>query len=331
MRPTTRLMAAICGVLVLAAGCGGPKVYLAVDRPVVLPPEIAALTRIAVLPIPCDENKAYGDMLTAQIESRLFEKFKQHAKHPELATRTDIDKVIEEMKLPLLDSEDAAAGIASVVRADAVIFGRISVVIRETYREQSGIPVPVVGGLFPPRPVVESSALVTATLSMASVEAGKAGAILRTKSILRRQGWLGTREKTVEEAIGLCVLEFLESIVPPSLRAVYELRMAGSGDEDVKAGNTYAKMGAFGDAAERFAVATARNPKDHAALYNLGVMQISLNKQDDAADHLQKALALKVDENYVWAQEVLRQLGPNETPRKAEKHEKERGPVIKKP
>jgi tetratricopeptide (TPR) repeat protein len=123
----------------------------------------------------------------------------------------------------------------------------------------------------------------------------------------------------------------LESIVPPSLRAVYELKLAGSGDEDVKAGNTYAKMGAFGDAAERFAVATARSPKDHAALYNLGVMQISLNKQDDAADHLQKALALEVDENYVWAQEVLRQLGSEETPRKAEKHEKERGPVIKKP
>ena len=182
----------LCGVAAFAAGCGGPKVYIAVDRTVVLEPDIAGLTRIAVLPIACEENKAYGEMLRAQIESRLFEAFGSHAKHPELVTRTDIDKIMEEGKLSPPDSKDTAAGIAGVVRADAVIFGRISVDIRETYKETTSV-----GGLRGPRQAVESSALVTATLSMASVEAGKAGAILRTKSIFKRQGWLGTREKTV--------------------------------------------------------------------------------------------------------------------------------------
>jgi tetratricopeptide (TPR) repeat protein len=90
-------------------------------------------------------------------------------------------------------------------------------------------------------------------------------------------------------------------------------------------------MGAFRDAAERFAAAAERNPTDHAAHYNLGVTRMFLNDRGDAADHLQKALALKVDENYVWAQEVLRQIKPDETPRKAEKHEVEKGRVIKKP
>jgi tetratricopeptide (TPR) repeat protein len=119
--------------------------------------------------------------------------------------------------------------------------------------------------------------------------------------------------------------------VPPSLRAVYELKLAESGDEDVKAGNIYAKMCNCKDAAERFEAAVRKNPENHAALYNLGLMRMFLNTREEAANCFQKALALKVDGNYVWAQEVLRQIKPDETPRKAEKHEVEKGRVINKP
>lgn len=323
MNRVIELLVALCGVVAFAVGCGGPKVYLAVDRPVVLPPEIAGLKMIAVMPIPCDENKAYGEMLTGQIESRLLEKFNLHPQHPELATRTDIDKVIAERNLPPRDwdSKDAAAGIASAVRADAVIFGRISVAIRETYRE-TGSPVPVVGGLLPPRQVVERSAVVTATLSMASVIAGRVGVIMRSKSILKRQGWLGTPEKTVEEAIRQCVMEFEESIVPPSLRAVYELQLAKTDDPEMKAGNNSAKFGNWQDAAVRYASAVNRDAKNHAACYNLGVAMMFLNRREEAEPSVKTALELKKDEDdYAWADSVRKEIKPDEALRTATQYE----------
>jgi len=325
------MIISLCGLAMLAAvGCGGPTVHLAVDRHVPLPPEIAELTRgIAVLPIPCTENMAYGDMLAAELQSQLFAALKPHPTHPQLKPSEAVAIAMEQAKVNRIDCDKPDSGLAVARRADAdaSIFGRVSIVIREVYREARS-PIPVVGGLLPSRQVAEGSAVVTATLSMVSV---KTGAIMQPKSILKRQSWLGTPEKTAEEAIRQCVREFVESIVPPSLRAVYELKLAESGDEDVKAGNIYAKMCNCKDAAERFEAAVRKNPENHAALYNLGLMRMFLNTREEAANCFQKALALKVDGNYVWAQEVLRQIKPDETPRKAEKHEVEKGRVINKP
>jgi tetratricopeptide (TPR) repeat protein len=312
------LAVVLCGVVAIGAGCGGAKQYLAVERQVELAPCVRSLKAVAVLPADEDSpTKQYGDMLTDQLQSWLFDRFSRFQPHPELAARDAINKVIQENSFTRdsLADKKTAVETGRLLGAGAVIYGKVGVAISETSSVQA-YPVP--------HTVVHRSATVTVTLTMASVETG---AIVHTTSITKKQGWLGSPESTVGKAIEQCVMAFGEGLVPPTAKGVYEIKLAGSGEREIKEGNTYATVGNCEAAAERFEAASKAKPDSHVAHYNLAVMRLFLNDRAGAEAGINQALNLKVDKNYAWAQSILKEVGPEGRFRKATQQEIEESKI----
>lgn len=289
-----------CLVTMLASsGCSGPKVYLAVVSPpaVKLPKNIK---KIAVLPFGGnnEESMTYGKMTADQLHSYLFERLRGTG--VEVVDRAHLKEILEEHDLwtsGITDANDAGTA-CKLLAIDAAIFGSVNHTGREYETTASS------------RFSLHRTALVREGMFSVSLKTiiMKTGKTTHSKTIRKpynsRRVWWGSVDKTVSKLIDQCVKEFGDLIVPPSLK-VYEIQMAGSGDEAVKNGNTLAKVGSYEDAAKQFQIAINNNPADHVAIYNLGVMKMLRGNLNEAEECFDKAVGLKCDEKYAWTRQRL--------------------------
>ena len=343
MKCMVGLLAMVCGTAVLAAGCGGPKLKVVVECGVTLPEDIKALK--AVLVAPANQSGTakvndYGLELSNQLRSWLFDRLHNFDPHPDLTSEAAISKAIEVGKFSRSDLARAenvmklAAMVkgadGGIVPPDAFIYGEVNVMVSETKIWTStrlpGIPVPM------PHEQVQRNVSASASLHMNSV---KTGAVLREKNVLVSPRWLGNELSTVNRAIADCVRQFGETIVPCSVRGVYQVKLAGGDDKNLKDGLTFVKGGNHDAAAGRFEAAAKANPNNHAAHYNLAVMKMLLNDRAAAEASINRAIELRVDEDYVKVQTILRDAGAEERFRKASDQEadeaKRRGTFHKDP
>jgi hypothetical protein len=320
----------MCGALVCGAGCGGPKLYLAVERQVEPPADIRALKAIAVLPAyqtGATTVNDYGVELRNQLRSWLSDRLGGFQPHPDLSTPEGVDDAIKQGKFNRSDlvKRENATAVGQLAGADACIYGQINLMVNET---TSWVSYPV------PHQQIHRRVSASVTLSMVNVATGN-DMPQHTKTVSVDQGWLRDEVTTVKKAIGKCVREFGETIVPCSVRDVYEVKLAGGEDKNLKDGNTYAKGCNLEAAAGQYEAAAKANPNSHGAHYNLAVAKLFLNDRAEAESSLNTALGLKVDDKYVWVLSILKQVGPDGRLRKATQQEvedaKTRGTLYKAP
>lgn len=289
----------LCGLMVvaLAAGCG-QKVYLAVEREVFLPDDIKALKAIAVLPIYTDNttDARWSGALTDQLQACLLERLGRFQSAPILVDRSNIARIMEEQKISISDLADpaTAAKVGRLVGADAIVNGKVSISVSERLAPSIRANL---------APTVQRTVTAIATLSMVKVDTSAA---MRTKFINKTQSYVDAPESTVNNAISKCVQEFSETVFPSSV-TVHEFTMVSTDCPPVKEGLVFAKVGNWPAAVERFEAATKADPSNPVAFYDLGVSRLMLGEAELAAAQscIDKAVSLKVDENYARGQQMV--------------------------
>lgn len=138
----------------------------------------------------------------------------------------------------------------------------------------------------------ETGAVITTKSISRSYDSSKGGSLL--KKILPG-GSTPSPEAIINDLIEQCVAEFAGLIAPHA--DILEVTLASS--MGTKVATTFAEGGDWSSAVTQYQAVVTKDPKDHAATFDLGVAKLMLNDAKTATEMFDRAIELKADKGYI--------------------------------
>jgi tetratricopeptide (TPR) repeat protein len=139
---------------------------------------------------------------------------------------------------------------------------------------------------------------------MADISTGQIVAVEAMTANFSRRAWqdetkqkLPAKEVLLDTLASQVVQNFLHKIQPYTVKAT--ITFEKTRDPHNKLGITYAKNGLWDKAVKEFELASIKQPHDPSAYYNLSMAYHALGKHAQAADLVEKAIAMDPKDKYI--------------------------------
>lgn len=305
------VLVAVVGLAAVLAGCGETEIQLQYDRPaqVEIPDNIKV---VAVAPFTAaqGEDRAWAEYVSDRIVAELSEQNRRHGRYT-IVDRKRLKQRMDERDLQIMINDTGSAGqVGKEIGVDAMVYGKVLV-----EKEDQNATRTTVDWRGNPKTVHYTKRYVLASVSfnMDTMANGKTLVALAEKrefdsekakqgasKIASFMGFGGSNPPPMHETVSALVDEsvekFVAMITPHTVDVTVKL---SGGDELVKTGNKLAKAGDYAEAAQFYDNAIAKDPADHGAIYNRGVMYEATGDLDKARQLYDKAFKIKPEEKYV--------------------------------
>jgi len=233
-------------------------------------------------------------------------------KRYELCRPKRLEAIMDEHGLAPIADADSARKLGRLADADAIIYGTVSVVVRD----QRGKRKNFAADAGAEEPFLKRCCLVDIRFTMNDVDTGGTiaafaipreydsekpgkrgqGVFDEVRSGRRGAGGPGSPQRVIRRLIGECVDAFVAKISPYYAQFTVELERGR--DRIVRKGNALAQAGQYDDALDCYEIALARKAEDHGATFNAGVIYEAKGDLEKAGEMYGRAFRLEPKEKY---------------------------------
>jgi len=201
-----------------------------------------------------------------------------------------------------LDVADSAAArkLGKAVGADAVIHGTVEVIVRT--RQGSAESSSAGGGVAA---YIRHDCRVNLHCVITDVSTGGTTSLAISEEHRQPAGGPGAATQAAKESppkkriarvVDRCADSFVRRIV--SRQVVVTVRLADGGHRMVGRGNDLAVSGQLDDALECYRMAILKDPRDHGAAFNAGVIHEARGRLEKAAEMYDRAIEIQAEPEY---------------------------------